>query len=70
MSAVGLGFYMSGADDDDPPRRAALIEHTIAAALEAPDAAAADLATAAPDIVADMRSLVALVDDEWRRRVR
>lgn len=70
VSTVGLGFYMSGADDDDPPHRAALLEHTIAAALEAPDAAATDLAAAVPEIVAGMRSLVALVDEEWRRRVR
>jgi AcrR family transcriptional regulator len=70
ISAVGLGFYMSGADDDDPPHRAALLERTIAAALEtdAPDRAA--LAVAGVEIVAGMRSLITLIDEEWRRRVR
>ncbi len=70
ISAVGLGFYMSGADDDDPPHRAALLERTIAAALEtvSPDRGA--LASAGVEIVAGMRSLITLIDDEWRNRVR
>jgi AcrR family transcriptional regulator len=70
LSAVGLGFFMSGADDDDPPHRADLLEHAIAAALEtdAPDRVA--LAAAGPEIVTGMRSLITLIDQEWRRRVR
>lgn len=70
IEAVGLGFYMSGASDDDPPHRAALLERTIAAALETdlPDRAA--LAAAGVEIVAGMRSLITLIDKEWRDRVR
>jgi AcrR family transcriptional regulator len=70
LQAVGLGFYMSGASDDDPPHRADLLEHAIAAALETgtPDRAA--LAAAGPEIVSGMRSLITLIDQEWRNRVR
>jgi AcrR family transcriptional regulator len=72
IEAVGLGFYMSGAGagDDDPPHRAALLGHTIAAALESDTPDRAALAVAGVEIVTGMRSLITLIDEEWRRRVR
>jgi AcrR family transcriptional regulator len=50
--------------------RSALLEQTIAAAVQAPDPPAAELARLAPEIAQRYRSLLALVDQEWRRRVR
>lgn len=50
--------------------RAALLEHTVAAALQLPDPPAAALAAVAPDVAAGYRSLVTHVDQEAHLRVR
>ncbi|TQM14964.1 TetR/AcrR family transcriptional regulator [Pseudonocardia kunmingensis] len=54
----------------DVEERSALLEQTIAAAVQAPDPPAAELARIAPEIAQRYRSLLVHVDQEWRRRVR
>lgn len=74
LGAVGLGFFayesQAGPTDLSPTATAGLLAHTVAAALETPDPDRTALAGVVPGIVADLQSLVALVDEEVRRRVR
>jgi AcrR family transcriptional regulator len=54
----------------DVEERAALLDQTIAAAVQAPDPPAAALARLAPEIAQRYRSLLVHIDNELRRRVR
>ncbi|AEA23934.1 regulatory protein TetR [Pseudonocardia dioxanivorans CB1190] len=74
LQAVASGFlFVDSLPASDAPadhgRRAALIAHTIAAAIEEPGAEAR-AAGVAPQAVAMFRGLAAEMDQEWRRRVR
>lgn len=74
LRAVGTGFlFVDSLPTTDAPtahdRRAALAGHTIAAAIEEPDAQARAAGVAA-EAAAMFRGLAADMDEEWRRRTR
>jgi hypothetical protein len=50
--------------------RADLLEHALAAAMQVPDPPTAELERLAPVVAELYRSLIDLIDHEWRRRVR
>lgn len=74
FSAVAGGFFFVDGlplptAPTDPGRRAELLRAAVAAAMEEPGAAARARAVA-PEAARLYRSLVAHIDDEWKRRVR
>ncbi|MGI5125460.1 TetR/AcrR family transcriptional regulator [Pseudonocardia sp. CA-107938] len=70
LTAVGVGFFMSADAGTDPAVQADLLAHTVAAALETADPSPAALSAGSAGVVAGLQSFVALIDEEWRRRVR
>ncbi|MGD9985198.1 TetR/AcrR family transcriptional regulator [Pseudonocardia sp.] len=74
LRAVATGFLFvdplpAAGVPVDRDRRAALMAHTIAAAIEVPGAASR-VAVVAPQVAEMFRDLAAQMDQEWRRRVR
>jgi AcrR family transcriptional regulator len=75
LSAIGAGFFFvggmpGGTPDLDVETRADLLEHAIAAAIQAPDPPTAELERLAPVVAELYRSLIQDIDHEVRRRVR
>lgn len=75
FGAVAAGFYLldglpAGGPQPDVTTRADLLEHAVAAAVQAPDPPAAALQRLAPVIAHLYRLLIEHIDHEWRRRVR
>jgi AcrR family transcriptional regulator len=75
FAAISAGFlFVDGfgyaALVPDTSARAELFEQTLAAAVQAPDPPAAELARIAPRIAQGYRALLIHIDHEWRRRVR
>lgn len=67
LSAVGAGFFFVDGTPGAPPDRAALLAHTVAAALETGRTPSSALARA---VAADHRTLITHIQDEARRRSR
>jgi hypothetical protein len=56
--------------DLDVAARADLVQHTIAAAVQAPDPPREAVERLAPVVAGLYRSITDHIEDEWRRRVR
>jgi AcrR family transcriptional regulator len=75
FGAIGAGFFFLGGTPGSRPEldietRADLLEHALAAAMQVPDPPTAELERLAPVVAELYRSLIDLIDHEWRRRVR